>query len=80
MGWSVKVNTNMKFILTISICSVAFQGLLSPVQHDVIFDNFDTCVKTALYEMTNIQNMLNTDMVNKNLLGPQFKCIPIKTT
>ena len=55
-------------------------GLFSPVQHDVIFDNFDTCVKTALYEMTNIQNMLNTDMVNKNLLGPQFKCTAIKTT
>jgi len=76
----VKVNTNMKFILTISICSVAFQDCSPPVQHNVIFDNFDTCVKTALYEMTNIQNMLNTDMVNKNLLGPQFKCTPIKTT
>jgi hypothetical protein len=73
----VKVNKNMKFILTISICSVAFQDCSPPVQHDVLFDNFDNCVKTALNEMTNIQNMLNTDMVNKNLLGPQFKCKPV---
>ena len=70
----------MKFILTISICSVAFQDCSPPVQHDVIFDNFDTCVKTALYEMTNIHNMLNTDMINQNLLGPQFKCMQIKST
>ena len=70
----------MKFILTISICSVAFQDCSPPVKHNVIFDDFDTCVKTALYEMTNIHNMLNTDMINENLLGPQFKCTPIKTT
>ena len=76
----MKVNTKMKFILTISICSVVFGDCSPPVQHPVIFDDFDTCVKTALYEMTNIQNMLNTDMVNKNLLGPQFICTAIKTT
>ena len=70
----------MKFILTISICSVVFGDCSPPVQHNVIFDDFNTCVKTALKEMTNIHNMLNTDMINENLLGPQFKCTPIKTT
>jgi len=75
----VKVNENMKFILTISICSMVFKDCSPPVQHDVIFDDFNSCVKTALNEMTNIQNMLNTDMVNKNQLGPQFKCTRIKT-
>ena len=76
----MKVNKNMKFILTISICSVAFQDCSPPVQHNVIFDDFNTCVKTALKEMTNIHNMLNTDMINENLLGPQFKCMQIKST
>ena len=59
---------------------MVFKACSPPVQHDVIFDDFNSCVKTALNEMTNIQNMLNTDMVNKNQLGPQFKCTPIKTT
>ena len=59
---------------------MVFKDCSPPVQHDVIFDDFNSCVKTALNEMTNIHNMLNTDMVNKNQLGPQFKCTPIKTT
>jgi len=70
----VEVNENMKFILTISICSMVFQDCSPPVQHPVIFDTWESCVKTAIFEVTNVINMLDKDMMNTNQLGPAFKC------
>ena len=77
MGGVRKSSKIMKFILTISVCSVIFQDCMTPAQHPIIFNNFQDCVKTALIEMTNIMDVLDTDMVNKNQLGPQFKCMPL---
>lgn len=70
----MEVNENMKFILTISICSMVFQDCSPPVQHPVIFDTWESCVKTAIFEVTNVINMLDKDMMNTNQLGPAFKC------
>tara|TARA_Y100000004_G_scaffold74901_1_gene84167 strand:+ start:371 stop:550 length:180 start_codon:yes stop_codon:yes gene_type:complete len=53
---------------------MVFQDCSPPVQHPVIFDTWESCVKTAIFEVTNVINMLDKDMMNTNQLGPAFKC------
>jgi hypothetical protein len=69
----------MKFILTISICSMVYQDCSPVVQHPVIFDSWESCVKTAIFEVTNIINMLDKETMNNNQLGPAFKCMVLET-
>lgn len=64
----------MKFLLYISLCSVASNTCLEPIKYEEVFNDWNTCVVTALDISKKVMKVLDLEDINKFKLSTQYSC------
>ena len=64
----------MKFVLTLYVCSFLDFTCSPPVEYPKTFDNWHSCVITALEESEMLINAVPQDVVDRNRLATKYTC------
>lgn len=64
----------MKFVLTLYVCSFLDFTCSPPVEYPKTFDNWKTCLDTALNESKLLIEAIPQDVVDKNRLATKYTC------
>ena len=61
-------------MLLLSVCSVVGGDCSPTVIFPGLFDTWSDCVKMGIIETQNTMNLIDSDVINKHMLGPKFEC------
>jgi len=70
----------MKFILILHICSVVHLNCLPEITDNFIFNSWSECANAGYLRAIETTNKMDSDIVNRNQVVVNFKCVPVEQT
>ena len=70
----------MKFMLILNICSFVHLNCLPKIHDNFVFNSWSECANAGYLRAIQTTNKMDSDIVNRNQVVVNFKCVPVEQT
>ncbi len=68
----------MKFMLILKVCSAVHMDCLPPIQDSFVFNSWSECASAGYLRSIQINNNIDSGMLNTNKISINFQCIEVE--